>query len=83
MYTQCLRYIIFAAPGFLILEYQLVQLQVGCHIQPNTIGYTVDYSKQNGTGFRFIRVKAGKRYNDLLVHSEIFISLMHICDHGP
>ena len=22
-------------------------------------------------------------YNDLFAHSEIFISLTHICDHGP
>ena len=22
-------------------------------------------------------------YNDLFVHSEIFISLMHICEHDP
>ena len=32
----------------------IFQLWVGCHIQPNTIEYTVDYSKQNETGFRFI-----------------------------
>ena len=33
---------------------RIYQLQVGCHIRPNTIEYTVDYSKQNKTGSRFI-----------------------------
>ena len=32
----------------------IFQLQVGCHVWSNTIEYTVDYSKQNETGFRFI-----------------------------
>ena len=32
----------------------ILQLWVGCHIQPNTIEYIVDYGKENGTDFRFI-----------------------------
>ena len=32
----------------------IFQFQVGCHIWLNTIEYTVDYSKQNGTDFGFI-----------------------------
>ena len=32
----------------------IFQFQVSCHIWANTIEYTVDYTKQNGTDFRFI-----------------------------
>ena len=32
----------------------IFQLWVGYHVWPNTIEYTADYSKQNGTDFRFI-----------------------------
>ena len=32
----------------------IFQLWVGCHVRLNTIEYTIDYSKQNGTGFRFV-----------------------------
>ena len=60
----------------------IFQLWVGCHVQPNTIEYIVDYSKQNGTDFRFMG-EGCQSYNDLFAHSEIFISLMHVCDYGP
>ena len=30
------------------------QLLIGCHVWRNTIEYIVDYSKQNGTDFRFM-----------------------------
>ena len=32
----------------------LIGVQVGNHIQSNTIEYIAEYSKQNGSNFRFV-----------------------------
>ena len=50
----------------------IFQLRVSCHIWPNTLEYTVHYSKQNETDL-CLKGEGWWSYNDLFAYSDIYI----------
>ena len=61
--------------------------------QPSVGGVTVESTSIKSLLLQLSMGKSGlttllahpfwQSYNDLFVHSDIFISMTHICDHGP